>query len=308
MNRTNGSADLDRKKVLCLLLFSIHFLQSGMAEAASSGKEAGFLLLREGIGARAEAMGGAYTAVTGDQSTTFWNPAGVAAMKGKDFLLSHHSSFQGINQSYAGWAFGNAHRGVGLSLSLYSVGGIEARTGPSKEPLGTFGIYDVNVGFTYGQRIGESIFAGFSTRILHEAIGPERASGFGLDFGVMYRTGFEGLMLGAAYRNLGRMEILDAVRTPLPGTFRAGAAYEHGKLTGSADLRLPRKGATGIHTGLEYRIKPSASLRAGYRSGIDARKWSFGLGLNRRNWRVDYAFVLGAIGLGGSHRVAVGIR
>jgi hypothetical protein len=124
----------------------------------------------------------------------------------------------------------------------------------------------------------------------------------------MYRTGFEGLMLGAAYRNLGRMEILDAVRTPLPGTFRAGAAYEHGKLTGSADLRLPRKGATGIHTGLEYRIKPSASLRAGYRSGIDARKWSFGLGLNRRNWRVDYAFVLGAIGLGGSHRVAVGIR
>jgi hypothetical protein len=290
-----------------LLFFSIIAFWSTV-EGASSGREVGFLLLREGIGARAEAMGGAYTAVTGDQTSTFWNPAGVAALKGKDFLLSHHRSFQGINQSYAGWAFGNERRGVGLSLGLYSVGGIEARTGPSSKPLGTFGIYDVNAGLTYGQRIGQSFFAGFSVRALHEAIGPERASGLGLDFGGMYRTGIEGLMVGATYRNMGRMEALDAVRTPLPGTFRAGAAYVRGKVTGSLDLRFPRKGASGVHTGLEYRLREEAFLRAGFRSGIDTRKWSFGLGLNRRNWRVDYAFVLGALGLGGSHRVAVGIR
>ena len=33
-----------------------------------------------------------------------------------------------------------------------------------------------------------------------------------------------------------------------------------------------------------------------------------GVGLQRRNWRVEYAFVPGALGLEGSHRVAVGIR
>ncbi len=299
---------MNRSRVLCFLLFLVLFAHQATLEGASSGREAGFLLLREGIGARPEAMGGAYTAVTGDQATTFWNPAGVAALKGKDFLLSHHRSFLGINQSYAGWAFGNQRRGVGLSLGLYSIGGMERRTGPSTEPLGTFGIYNVNVGFTYGQGIGKSMFAGFSVRALHEAIGPERASGLGLDLGVMYRTGIEGLMVGATYRNLGRMETLDTVRSPLPGTFRAGAAIERGKVTGSFDLRLPRKGTSGVHTGIEYRVKEAAFLRAGFRSGIDARKWSFGLGLNRRNWRVDYAFVLGVLGLVGSHRIAVGIR
>ena len=57
------------------------------AEASASAHKAGFVLLREGVGARAAAMGEAQTAVVGEQTAAFWNPAGVAAMQGKHFIL-----------------------------------------------------------------------------------------------------------------------------------------------------------------------------------------------------------------------------
>ena len=282
------------------------FGSAGWEEA--SGKGAGFVLLREGVGARAEAMGGAYTAVVGDQTAASWNPAGLGALKGKDFLVTHHSSFQEIQQTYGGWAYGNTRAGVALSLGIYSVGGIEARTGPSAQPSGTFGIYEINAGLSYAKRIKKGLYGGTTARVLHEAIGPERASGFSVDLGVLYRFSGERLTVGASYRNLGRMEALDVERTPLPETFRAGIAWQTGRLTGSFDLSAPRRGSVGLHTGLEFRLKGALCLRAGYRSGIDIRDWSFGIGIQPGGWRIEYAYVPAALGLAGSHRLEFGLR
>lgn len=279
---------------------------TGRAEA--SGKGAGFVLLREGIGARAEAMGGAYTAVARDQTAAAWNPAGIGALTGKDFLVTHHSSFQEIQQIYGGWAYGNGRSGVALSLGIYSVGGIEARTGPSAQPQGTFGIYEIIAGLTYAKRIKSGLYAGATVRALHESIGPEQASGFSVDLGLLYRFRMKGLTAGASYRNLGRMEVMDTQRTPLPGTFRAGIAWRAKWLTGSLDLGAPRHGSVGVHTGVELRVKGTLCLRAGYRTGHDIRDWSFGFGIQPGSWRMEYAYVPAALGLDGSHRLEFGIR
>ncbi|MCZ6632362.1 MAG: PorV/PorQ family protein [bacterium] len=277
-----------------------------IVEGAVSSRQAGFVSLREGIGARAAAMGEAYTAVVGDQTAAFWNPAGVAPMQGKDFLLVHNRSIQGIQQAYGGWAYGNGKRGIGLSLAVFSVGGLETRTGPSAEPLGTFSLYDLNAGFSYAQRFGERLYMGSNLRALHENIGPESAWGFAVDVGAIYRL--EKVTFGAAYRNVGRTERLDRERIRLPRTFRVGAAYRRGAAMGSVDFRVPEQGAQGIHLGLEYAVKEVLFLRGGYRSGHETRDFSFGFGLVKRNWRMSYAFVPSDLGWGGSHRMAVGIR
>jgi hypothetical protein len=279
----------------------------GSIEANTSARKAGFVLLREGVGARAAAMGEAQTAVVGDQTASFWNPAGVAAMRGKDFLLAHHRSFQGINQGYGGWAYGNNKRGLALSLGVYGTGGLEARRAPTAEPAGTFSVYDLNAGLSYAQRIGQRIYTGFTIRALHENIGPESAWGVGTDFGLLYRLSDE-LMLGATYRNLGRMELLDQERIPLPRVFRFGAAWSKGALTGAVDFRVPEVGTKGANVGVEYVVVDRLFLRGGLQTGHDTPTWSFGLGVTRRNWRVDYAFVPTSQGLGESHRIAVGIR
>ena len=280
----------------------------GESEGRTSARQVGFVLLREGVGARAAAMGEAYTAVAGDQTAAFWNPAGVAAMRGKDFLLAHHRSFQSIQQAYAGWAYGNGRRGLALSVGIHSAGGLETRTGPSAEPLGTFGLYEINAGFSYAQRIGERMYAGASVRALHETIGPEGASGVAADVGLLYRMPVEGVTVGAVCRNWGRMGPLDRERVPLPRTFRIGAALARGALAGSVDLRFPERGGRGLHAGVEYGVRQAFFLRGGYRSGSETRDVSFGVGLQRRNWRFDYAYVPTGLGLGGSHRVALGIR
>ncbi len=150
----------------CLALVLCSPVAAGVASAGQSG----LVLLREGIGARAAAMGEAYTAVVGDQTAAYWNPAGVGALLGKDFLVTQHWSFQGIRQTYAGFAYGTERRGVALSLGVHSVGGLETRTGPSREPLGTFGIHDVNTGLSYAQRIGSHVYAGTSLRFVYSGV------------------------------------------------------------------------------------------------------------------------------------------
>jgi hypothetical protein len=232
----------------------------------------------------------------------------VGALLGKDFLVTQHWSFQGIRQTYAGFAYGTERRGVALSLGVHSVGGLETRTGPSREPLGTFGIHDVNTGLSYAQRIGSHVYAGTSLRFVHETIGPEEASGVAVDLGLLYRSAGGGLTLGAAYRNWGRMERMDAERVPLPRTFRAGVAMSRGRITASADVRMPENGDRGVHLGIEYGLAEALFLRGGYLSGSETRELTFGLGMRRRNWRLDYAYIPLALGLGGSHRLAVGIR
>ncbi len=277
------------------------------AEASTSARKVGFVLLREGVGARAAAMGEAQTAVVGDQTAAVWNPAGVAAMRGKHFVLAHHRSFQGIKQGYGGWAYGNDKRGIALSLGVYGTGGLEARREPTATPAGAFGVYDLNAGLSYAQKIGRRIYLGFSVRALHENIGPESAWGMSVDMGALYRLS-EHLMLGVAYRNLGRMARLDRERIPLPRVFRMGIAWSWRAWTTSADFRLPAMGNRGAHVGIEYGLMDKLFLRGGLQTGHDTRTLSFGLGIARGAWRVDYAFVPASHGLGNAHRIAVGIR
>jgi hypothetical protein len=253
-------------------------------------------------------MGEAYTAVVGDQTAAYWNPAGVAALGGRDLVLMHHRSFQGIQQTYAGWAYGSGKRGVALSLSVHSVGGLEARTGPTTEALGSFSMYEVSGGFSYAQRIGSRATIGFTVRGLHESIGPESGSGMAGDIGLLATTPVEGLLVGAAYRNWGRMGRLDRERVPLPRTLRAGAAFSRGPVVGSIDLRLPEKGERGVNLGVEYGMGDRMYFRGGYRTGHETRDASFGIGLRQRNWRIDYAYVPSDLGLGASHRIGLGIR
>lgn len=288
--------------IICLILTLVP--QRG--EGAASG--VGFVLLREGIGARAAAMGEAYTAVVGDQAGSFWNPGGVAALSRKDFLVSHHSSFQGLQQTYAGWAYGNGRRGIGISLGVHSMGDLETRTGPTAEPLGTFSIFESNASFTVSQRFGQRLYAGTNIRLLHEAIGSDSASGFAVDLGFIYRTPIDGVTLGAAQRNWGRTARLGQERVPLPRTIRLGAAVVRGPITGSVDLRFPKDSDRGVNLGVEYSHREAIFIRMGYRSGSDTRDFSYGFGVRCRNWRVGYAFVPSSLGFGGSHRIGVGIR
>ena len=58
--------------------------------------------LEIGIGSRAAGMGEAYVTSTGDLSSQYWNPAGLAFMQKSEVMMAYQPWIAGIDFSYAG--------------------------------------------------------------------------------------------------------------------------------------------------------------------------------------------------------------
>ena len=90
----------------------------------------GAAFLDNGVGVRAQGMGGAFAAVADDASAVFWNPAGLARARGADALLSNQRMSLDRKQ-YSLAASTNSRGGLGFGFAwLYAgVDKLDARTG-----------------------------------------------------------------------------------------------------------------------------------------------------------------------------------
>lgn len=293
------------------LLLTAFCLLAGVAGAADRGT--GLVLLKEAVGPRSAGMGGAAVALTGDQVAGGENPGALAALRGRDFLLTHHELFAGIRQEYVGAAFGNGRRGVGFGFAVRTAGGLERRVGPSVAPLGTFNVYDVDFSLRYAQQVA-GVNVGFGFKVVHETVEADGASGVVVDLGGVARTPVPHLSVGAALRNLGRMGALNRASIRLPSSLRAGAAYESGfapaggHLLIASEVDFPRDGDAIFRGGVEYGWRRLLTVRAGYEAGRDAQGASFGFGVQRQGWRFDYALTPYRFGLGNAHRISIGFK
>lgn len=277
------------------------------AEIHDSAGATGMAFLKMGIGGRASAMGGAYSSVSGDATAGYWNPAGLIGIEGKDVALMHTVWLQGIRGEYAGLAVGNGRRTVGVSMTLQTAGDLERREGPTLEPLGTFGVYDVALTCSYAQRLKPWMDFGVNLKALYEKIHIESASGWAMDIGLLLDIPVEGLQCSFVLRHLGATNKMKAEPIHLPTEIRAGGSYRlRDRLLASIDVSLPNDYWTRVHLGLEYRIGRLLALRTGYQAGSEERKYSAGFGITRGTWRMDYAFMPFYFDLGNTHRVSLG--
>jgi hypothetical protein len=268
----------------------------------------GMAFLKVGIGGRATAMGGAYSAISGDVTAGYWNPAGLTGIEGRDVVWMHSAWFQGIRGEYAGLALGNGRRTIGISVRLQTAGELERREGPTVEPLGTFGVYDVALTCSYAQRLKPWMDFGINVHALYEKIHIEDASGWAMDLGLLFRAPVDGLQGAFVLRHLGSTNKMKAESILLPTEIRAGISYRlRDEFLASADVSFPNDYWTQVHLGLEYRIGELLSLRAGTQTGSEERTYSAGLGITRGMWRMDYAFVPFDFDLGNTHRVSLGL-
>jgi len=298
------------KQVVAVLLLVLVGAEWGFcAEIHDHAGATGMAFLKVGIGGRAAAMGGAYSAVSGDATAAYWNPAGLIGIEGKDVVLMHTAWLQGIRGEYAGLAVGNGHRTVGVSVRIQTAGDLERREGPTVEPLGTFGVYDVALTCSYAQRLKPWMDFGVNVHALYEKIHIENASGWAMDIGLLFRTPVEDLQCSFVLRHLGATNKMKAESIHLPTEIRAGASYLlRDRLLASVDVSFPNDYWTRVHLGLEYRIGGLLALRAGTQTGAEERNYSAGFGITYGTWRIDYAFVPFDFDLGNTHRVSLGLR
>ena len=181
----------------------------------------GAAFLGLGVGARAQAMAGAYTALADDISALYWNSAGIGNLEGFTAGVSSSSLYADldINHTFVGVVMPLGLSRIGLSVNMLSSGEM-LWTDESYPNPGEFGD-DVNptrtsfewnsmaVGLHYARPITDRLTFGGAGKYITEGINNAEASFVGADLGARFETGLYGLTLGATLQNIGtngRME------------------------------------------------------------------------------------------------------
>ncbi|MEZ4388735.1 MAG: hypothetical protein R3D98_14425 [Candidatus Krumholzibacteriia bacterium] len=186
---------------------------------AEAAKFAG-AFMENGGGARALGMGGAFTAVAGDASATFWNPAGLGRFRNNEVLLMHSERFGDlVDRDFASGVipvnmslFGDETGALGLTVIRLGVDDIpftehlfdqldangdgvvsddalnpeiyELLRPETAEPVRYKGDQEFAAMLSYGERRGQWYLGG-TLKVIHQNVGDYSSIGIGADLGAL---------------------------------------------------------------------------------------------------------------------------
>lgn len=286
------------KKILILSLLVMGLALPAQAKGPGT-TSANFL--KVGVGARATALGEAYTALVSDASALYWNPAALANIKNSEFFTAYNSYLLGVSQGYIALSFPSLDGIIGIGVNYMDMGTFE---GYDKDgnPIAGFGATDTYIFLGYGRNLSEGWSLGIALGSLSDTIQGDTESAFVGTVGVLKKIGGKH-RIGIAVQNFGQGLGGD----PLPLTFKVGVATEFPLFTVSADVCLPNDNNFYFCLGAEWNPTKAFSLRAGYRNGRDEGPGlSAGAGFKIGTLTLDYAFSFFGE-LGNTHKISLKI-
>ena len=269
------------------------------------------------VGARGVGMGSAYVSVVEDATAMYWNPAGLARIKGNEAVFCHTQWIADIGMSFAGVAINMGNMGtLGVSAQFETMADMERTT--INFPDGTGEMFSAGsyaFGLSYGRNLTDRFSIGMTAKFIHEQIYHSTASGAAMDIGALFDTQFYGMKIGMSISNYGtKMQMggrdlqtqkdIDASISgnnqninaylatdayDLPLLFRVGISMDVLKGYGKSNLILavdalhPNDDVESINVGGEYIFNHMVSIRGGYKSLFNKYSeegWSLGGGLN----------------------------
>jgi outer membrane protein OmpA-like peptidoglycan-associated protein len=289
--------------------------------------------LRMGIGARALAMGGAYTAVTNDLTSLYWNPAGLAHVGKLQFTAFYSGGMEeDRNLNY----FGYAHHWYGdndADYGTFSFGWLNSgmdgfrEFDPTGAPAGTFDFNRNNFylgwgrAFTKNDRLG----LGIGFKFLHDKVVDSNLTdydannmGGGFDIGWYFKLA-ERATFAMAWQDIyTKIGAKDAVEDTdlVPWNMRFGLALNPlDPLIAAVDVEKTRYEDLTIHLGGEYGFTLAEDYDLALRLGFDDGDFATGFGLGLKWFQFDYAYVndpteARTVGdfLDSSHRLSLSVK
>lgn len=286
---------------LAALLLTIAIASQAIAAGTSGG-----LTLMEAPGARAAALGEAFSAVSDDVSAMGYNPASLKSLKSGQASFLYQQGL--VEDSYGQFMIGTPTKGgsLGMSVGYYNGGTIDLYDGSSVRTVNAQ--TDLSVGLSYANNMGP-ISIGLTGKYLSsQLIESERATAFAGDLGMSMPVSSR-LNMGAAVQNIGTELKFIEEGDSLPRMARAGMAYSF--MSNNAATLL----VDGVYHMNEQELRPAAgleinfgllSIRGGYKGGND-QEFSIGTGLMIGRSNLDYAFGM-MDGLDARHRVSLSMR
>lgn len=310
------------KKTFLLLLFVIGFQTIAIAQIFSQG----FDLLNVSTDARSLSLGDATTALNNGSSAWLSNPANALFSNSSSVQATYHQWIQDITYQHASVLLIDDRRAIGFSVYSNAIGDIEVRNRPGA-PTGNFSVNYLVLSGGYARHFF-GINAGLSVSLMNEQYLTQNARGYAISAGLSKDLfNDEKLVIASSVNHIGRMQRLNALRTSLPSAFKIGLRSELltlklqsgegkdlplslmatldwvGPIDSNLNDDLDRQTSieaqdAHINAGIEARMGNYIAIRTGYKSWDAARNWSFGLGLNFDDVKVDLAQVPFSDGFG----------
>lgn len=263
----------------------------------------GAQFLEVGVSPRADALGGAFTAIADDASAIYYNPAGLVQLENRQAMVSRIDYPADITYSFIGVALPVGFGGV-LGIGYYGLdaGQINVTTPehPNGVPGWTFGARDYALSLSYGRFLTDRFSIGATVKVIDELYEEERSTGWAADVGTQYNTGWRNFKITMLLSNFGPDMRFITQDYPLPINFKFGGALD--VLDGPGHHAIfafegsqPSDNREKYNVGMEYTFRDFASLRAGQRFEHDLGGMSFGGGVKFKvsetyKARLDYGF------------------
>jgi len=237
--------------ITTLVLFAGNIFAQGVSQASAI-----FLMISPG--ARAGGMGETNVALANDAYATYWNPAGLGSIKGKQFSGMHANWLPQLDLPDLFYDFASYVQNfegigtVGFSATYLNMGEQEHRD-EHNNFMGTFSSYEMAIGLSYGVQLTENFAVGSTLKYVYSRLTPYSTgeqpgkgtgSSVAVDIGLLWMPGFfKKTTIGINLQNLGpKITYIDASQAdPIPTNLKLGFAYraltgEFNNLTFSVDF------------------------------------------------------------------------
>lgn len=294
------------------------------------------------VGARAVAMGSAFTATAEGPTGSWWNPAGIAQSRQDALEMALRKMSFDRQAGYINFIhpFGREEAAMGISWIYAGVGDVFARDidGQIGDAISD---YTNAFTFTFARRFTErsaptAMSLGVNLRYVQHNIANINAYTVGFDLGAqlrhrMFKRGMtpddipNEFRLGVAVQRLNQKypwttseywveqgeSSGSSFDEKFPLIIRAGTAalLMNGRALGAVDVKIDAERGATLHVGAEGRPHPLVAIRA----GLDNSNLTFGGGVEPNvskgvRFVLDYAFALQPDQIDAEHVFSLGLR
>jgi hypothetical protein len=195
------------KKFLLLIFIYISIIIIPVSAQVTKTGTTAAKFLSIGVGARANAMGGAFTSIANDASSLYWNPAGAAALSDFEVMFTYTSLYKelDINLNYFAVVLPAGEIGnFGASVTTLDYGEMDVTTELFPEGTGErFSASSYAFALSYARNITSDFAAGITVKYILEDIFNSSATGVAFDVGTIFKTPFYGIKFSSIISNYG---------------------------------------------------------------------------------------------------------
>ena len=292
-----------RNKYIITIGVMAVMMAAGTGLLWAAGEPGSFLYW--GTGARSMGMGNAYTGVVDDVYGVYWNAAALGRLEQKEIGTFYSALWEDTSFSFLAYAHPMIDKGA-FGLQYIQLTSVNAdKRDEDNISIGTFDHQQTALGISYGRKVYENLYWGFSGRYLSTQLDVYSRAGFTADtsfFASLNRF----VTVGVNVQNI-IAGTFGSTDDKLPIVARAGLGYKVLEDRFLIAMDVSRRSETGrIFDQYALGFEGKLHRRIALRIGRNTEEITFGIGLNYGAFNLDYAMATHY--LGPSHRMSFNMK